>query len=94
MLPVTHGVDFTRLHVLLYTILLFIVSLLPFLTRMSGPLYLGVAVLLGLGFLHRAWGLYWHRDDPRLPMRTFGYSIVYLMGLFTALLADHYLAAP
>jgi protoheme IX farnesyltransferase len=91
MLPVTHGVDLTRLHVLLYTVLLVVVSLLPFLTRMSGPLYLAGAVALGGGFLYYAVALYVRGEDTRLPMQTFGYSILYLMGLFTFLLVDHYL---
>lgn len=90
MLPVTHGVPFTRLHILLYTIILFIVSLLPTLTLMSGYIYLAGAVALGLVFLYHAWALY-TRTDPRLPMKTFGYSIVYLMGLFSFLLIDHYI---
>ena len=89
MLPVTHGVDFTRLHVLLYTVILFVASLLPFATRMSGVIYLIVAVVLGAGFLGYAYALY-RRRDAKLPMRTFGYSIYYLFGIFTGLLVDHY----
>ena len=89
MLPVTHGVDFTRLHVLLYTVILFLASLLPFATRMSGVIYLIVAVVLGAGFLGYAVALY-RRRDAKLPMRTFGYSIYYLFGIFTGLLVDHY----
>ena len=89
MLPVTHGVDFTRLHVLLYTVILFVASLLPFATRMSGVIYLIVAVVLGAGFLGYAFALY-RRRDAKLPMRTFGYSIYYLFGIFTGLLVDHY----
>jgi heme o synthase len=91
MLPVTHGVDFTRLHILLYTVILFLVTLLPYLTRMSGPFYLAGALALGIGFLHYAIALYRRRDDQRLPMKTFGYSILYLMSLFAFLLTDHYL---
>ena len=91
MLPVTHGVDFTRLHVLLYTVILFVVSLLPFATRMSGGIYLAVAVVLGAGFLGHAVAMYRRRDtNPGLPMRTFGYSIYYLFGIFAGLLVDHY----
>ncbi len=90
MLPVTHGVAFTRLQILLYTLILLIVSVLPFVTRMSGWLYLGGALLLNAGFLYHAVALYF-RDDHRLPMKTFGYSIVYLMALFAFLLLDHYL---
>ena len=92
MLPVTHGVDFTRLHVLLYTVILFVVSLLPFATRMSGVIYLVVATVLGVGFLGHAVALYRRRDE-RLPMRTFGYSIYYLLGIFAGLLVDHYARA-
>jgi len=92
MLPVTHGVDFTRLHVLLYTVILFVVSLLPFATRMSGVIYLVVATVLGAGFLAHAVALYRRRDE-RLPMRTFGYSIHYLLGIFGGLLVDHYASA-
>jgi protoheme IX farnesyltransferase len=89
MLPVTHGVGFTRLHILLYTILLFLVTLLPFLTGMSSWLYLMGAVLLGLRFLSFAARLY-ATGDNRLAMPTFGFSIVYLFGLFAALMLDHY----
>ena len=89
MLPVTHGTEFTRLHVLLYTVILFVVSLLPFVTRMSGGIYLIVAVVLGVGFLGHAVALY-RRRGTSLPMRTFGYSIYYLFGIFAGLLADHY----
>lgn len=91
MLPVTHGVDFTRLQILLYTLMLCAVSVLPYATRMSGGLYLAGAVLLGGGFLYHAVALYRRRDDARLPMRTFAYSIYYLAELFAFLLLDHYL---
>ncbi len=90
MLPVTHGAEFTRLSVLLYTLILFGVTLLPFATRMSGALYLGVAVGLGLRFILHAWRLYRDYSDA-LARRTFRFSIVYLFGLFAALLMDHYL---
>ena len=91
MLPVTHGAEFTRLHVLLYTVILFVASLMPFVTRMSGGIYLTVAVVLGLGFLGHTVALYRRRDTaPGLPMRTFGYSIYYLFGIFAGLLVDHY----
>ena len=89
MLPVTHGIAFTRVQVLLYTVLLFVASMLPYVTLMSGLIYLICAVLLGVGFLYYAAAL-WLTQDMRLPMRTFGYSIVYLAGLFAALLIDHY----
>ncbi len=90
MLPVTHGEDYTRLQILLYTILLFVVTLLPFSYGMTGMLYLIGAVLLNLVFLFHAVVLY-HSEDAGMPMRTFGYSIVYLMALFALLLIDHYL---
>tara|TARA_R110002072_G_scaffold87977_6_gene198209 strand:- start:22618 stop:23517 length:900 start_codon:yes stop_codon:yes gene_type:complete len=90
MLPVTHGVAFTKLHILLYTILMFLITLLPFVTRMSGPLYLLGAVVLGGGFLY--WAIELLRGkNPNAPMETFKYSIVYLMSLFVIMLADHYL---
>lgn len=90
MLPVTHGVDFTRLQILLYTVMLFLVILLPFLVGVSGWLYLLGAVLLGGRFLWYALRLYFSADD-RWAMPTFGYSIVFLFGLFTVLMIDHYL---
>jgi protoheme IX farnesyltransferase len=90
MLPVTHGVRFTRWHILFYTILLIIVTTLPYLTGMSGLLYLAGVTVLNLGFLRYALRLLRDNDD-RLPMQTFGYSIVYLMVLFGFLLVDHYL---
>jgi len=90
MLPVTHGLEFTRLQVLLYTLLLVAVSLLPFVFGMSGYLYLVGALALGAVFLAYAVRLKF-APVPGLPMRTFGYSIVYLMGIFSLLLADHYL---
>ncbi len=89
MLPVTHGIEFTRTQVLLYTVLLLVVTVLPFATGMSGWLYLIGALVLGGVFLYYAIRLKWW-PTPGLPMRTFGYSIVYLMGIFTLLLVDHY----
>jgi len=89
MLPVTHGKDYTRLQILLYTVLLFLVTLLPYSCGVSGGLYLGGAVVLNLGFMWYAVMLY-RNDDERMPMRTFGYSIIYLMALFAFLLIDHY----
>ena len=89
MLPVTHGDRFTRLHVLLYTLILFAVSLLPFSTRMSGVIYLAAALALGGLFLWYAIRIYVDYSD-RLAHRTFRYSIVYLSALFAALLLDHY----
>lgn len=90
MLPVTHGVAFTKLHILLYTILMFLITLLPYATRMSGPLYLLGAVVLGSGFLYWAIVLMWGKN-PNAPMETFKYSIVYLMSLFVVMLVDHYI---
>ena len=89
MLPVTHGVRFTKLQILLYTLLLVVVSLMPFTTHMSGPLYLAGALVLGGGFVYRAVRLL-RSDDDRQAMRTFGYSILYLTLLFGFLLVDHY----
>ena len=90
MLPVTHGVRFTETQILLYTLLLIGVSLLPFATRMSGPLYLVGVMLLNAGYLYYAVALRVSGDET-LPMRAFGYSITYLMGIFGLLLLDHYL---
>jgi len=90
MLPVTHGVQFTRWHILFYTILLVIVTTLPYLTGMSGLFYLAGVTVLNLGFLWYALRLL-SDNDERLPMQTFGYSIIYLMVLFAFLLIDHYL---
>ena len=90
MLPVTHGVKFTRLQIMFYTIILVAVTAMPFATGMSGPFYLVGALVLGAGFLYYAGQmLFGGRND--LAMRTFGYSIYYLMGLFSFLLIDHYL---
>jgi heme o synthase len=90
MLPVTHGLAYTRLQVLLYTVLLTVVTLMPFLTGMSGLLYLAVALLLNARFLYHALAL---KISARaeLPMRVFRFSVTYLMWLFAALLVDHYL---
>ena len=90
MLPVTHGKPYTRLQVLLYTLVLFAVSLLPFAIGMSGIAYLAAAVVLGGLFVAYALRLFFAYSD-RLAQRTFRYSIVYLATLFTALLVDHYL---
>ncbi len=90
MLPVTHGPEYTRLMVLLYTLILLAVTLLPFATHMSGPLYLAAAVLLGLGFVRYGWKL-WSDYSDTLARKTFRYSIVYLSALFAVLLIDHYL---
>ena len=90
MLPVAYGVEFTQLHILLYTILLFIVTLLPYLTGMSGLLYLAVAVVLNVIFTRHAIRLRRPGAPEQLPMQVFRYSINYLMLLFAALLIDHY----
>ena len=90
MLPVTHGPDFTRLQILLYTILLLIVTLLPYLTGMSGLIYVGSAILLDIGFIYFAI-LMMRKKDNKTAMKTFVYSIVYITVLFAALLIDHYL---
>jgi heme o synthase len=92
MLPVTHGNQFTRLHVLLYTLVLFAGTLLPFVYGMSGWLYLAAAVLLGGAFIGHAFAL-WRRYSDRLARKTFRFSILYLSLLFAALLLDHYLGA-
>ena len=89
MLPVTHGVAFTRLQVLLYTILLIAVTLMPFVTGMSGLIYLGAALVLNGMFLWHAWQLK-ISERAHLPMKVFRFSITYLMWLFAALLVDHY----
>lgn len=89
MLPVTHGERFTRQHILLYTVLLVLVTILPYLTGMSGLIYLVAAIGLGIAFLYYA--IRMQRDmDKELPMKVFRFSITYLMLLFAALLVDHY----
>ena len=90
MLPITHGPEFTRLQVLLYTLVLFAATLLPFTYRMSGWIYLVCAVLLGAVFIGYAWRL-WRDYSDALARRTFRFSILYLSLLFSALLIDHYL---
>jgi protoheme IX farnesyltransferase len=90
MLPVTHGVTYTRWHVLAYTVLLVVVTVLPYLTGMSGVFYLGGALMLGAGFLYYAIRLL-NPPDELFAMKVFNYSIIYLMALFAFLLIDHYL---
>jgi heme o synthase len=90
MLPITHGPEFTRLQVLLYTLVLFAATLLPFAYRMSGWLYLAVAVVLGAWFIVLAYRL-WRSYSDALARRTFRFSIWHLSLLFAALLLDHYL---
>ncbi len=92
MLPVTHGAEFTRLHVFLYTLVLFAGTLLPFVSDMSGVVYLVAAVLLNAGFVGHAWKL-WRNYSDQLARKTFRFSILYLSLLFAALLIDHYLRA-
>lgn len=89
MLPVTHGNRYTELHILLYTLVLLAVSVFPFLTGMSGGVYLAGALLLGARFLHYSLRL-WRGDDRRVALDTFKYSITYLMALFVVLLVDHF----
>ncbi len=89
MLPVTHGIAFTKLNILLYTWLLVAVTMLPFAVGMSGVIYLIGALLLGGGFLYWAIRLK-YSNNPKVAMKTFSYSIIYLMLLFVLLLVDHY----
>ncbi|MDW6019872.1 heme o synthase [Vibrio plantisponsor] len=89
MLPVTHGVDYTKTSILLYTVLLAIVCVLPVLVGMSGVLYFVASTILSLGFIYSAWVLK-YRSDEQSAITTFKYSIYYLMMLFIALLLDHY----
>ena len=90
MLPVTHGEEYTRLNILLYTILLVLITIIPYLTGMSGLIYLSVALVLDAIFLYHAIQMRRVPDDLELPMKTFKYSITYLGVLFAALLVDHY----
>ncbi len=89
MLPVTHGIAFTKLHIVLYTMMLVAVTLMPFSIHMSGHIYLAGAIALGIGFLYRAIKLYRAEGDEG-AMQTFGYSIFYLSALFAFFLVDHY----
>ena len=91
MLPVTHGSEFTRLHIFLYTILLAATTVLPWVIRMSGALYLVAALALGAGFMWHAWKLYRDYTDMQAK-KTFAFSLWYLAALFSALLVDHYVA--
>ena len=89
MLPVTHGIPYTRLQIVFYTIWMILSTLLPYLARMSGLIYLAAAVILNGRFLWYVIAL--HRGQrPELAMRTFRFSITYLMLLFAALIVDHY----
>ena len=89
MLPITHGDELTRFHIFLYTIMLTAVTIMPFATKMSGPIYLAGALLLNGGFMYYAWKLHKNYSDA-LARKTFGYSIQYLAALFALLLIDHY----
>ena len=91
MLPVTHGLEFTRVQILLYTVLLLLVTLLPYLTGMSGVIYLISAATLGALFLGYSIKIFLEPDNPKIAFKTFKYSVNYLMVLFVALLIDHYL---
>ncbi|NVK42890.1 MAG: protoheme IX farnesyltransferase [Oceanospirillaceae bacterium] len=91
MLPVTHGERFTRLQIMLYTLLMIATTALPFLTGMSGLIYLAGISVLNLRFLQWAWRVMRAGDDRRVPMQMFRYSITYVMLLFVLLLVDHYL---
>ena len=90
MLPVTHGIEYTRLQVLLYSVIMVLVTLLPWFTRLSGLVYLAASLLLNVVFLYYALALKITRRTD-LPMKLFRYSVQYLMWLFLALLVDHYL---
>ena len=90
MLPVTHGIAYTKTSILLYTLLLSIVCVLPVLVGMSSWIYLSASLVLNGGFVYHAWVLK-YRDEPNMAMKTFKFSIYHLMILFVALLADHYL---
>jgi protoheme IX farnesyltransferase len=90
MLPVTHGNEFTRLQILLYTFVLFAACLMPFIYRMSGWFYLVSAVILSIGFCGYAWAL-WRNYSDELARKTFRFSLIHLSLLFAALLIDHYL---
>jgi protoheme IX farnesyltransferase len=90
MLPVTHGVDYTRLQILFYTVLLLAIGVLPYVFYMSGPLYLAASLGFGGRFLAYAWRMQKDHSD-RLAMKTFVYSLYYLFGIFAFLMLDHYL---
>jgi protoheme IX farnesyltransferase len=90
MLPVTHGIVFTKMHILLYTLMLFAVTLMPFVIHMTGLIYLSGAIALGAGFIYHAVKLYRTGNSDEHAMKTFGYSIFYLSVLFIFLLVDHY----
>ena len=90
MLPVTHGIAFTKLQIVLYTVILFIVSLLPYVVLMSGLIYLVSALILSSVFLYYSVSLY-YSDSDEDAMRTFQFSIYYIFLIFLALLLDHFI---
>ncbi len=90
MLPVTHGITFTKLHILLYTLMLLAVTMMPFLIHMTGMIYFTGALALGIGFVYHAFRLYRTGESDKHAMKTFAYSIFYLSALFGFLLLDHY----
>jgi heme o synthase len=89
MLPVTHGIPYTRRQILLYTVLLILCTMIPAVIGMSGVIYLAAALVLDARFLYLAWALD-RALRPDLPIQTFRFSITYLMALFGAFIADHY----
>tara|TARA_R110000796_G_scaffold88164_3_gene189741 strand:+ start:5244 stop:6149 length:906 start_codon:yes stop_codon:yes gene_type:complete len=89
MLPVTHGERYTKLHILLYTFILLAVSMLPYVIHMSGIIYLTVALVLGVRFIDWAWAM-WRDSRPHAAIKTFKFSLWYLLWIFVALLVDHY----
>lgn len=93
MLPVTHGIAYTKLCILLYTIIMLMISIMPFIINMSGWIYLVGALVLGVGFLLKSYQLY-RTNSQEVAMKTFYYSIFYLMMMFLLLLIDHYLPYP
>src|SRR5262249_12085722 len=90
MLPVTHGISFTKLNIVLYSFLTVACSLLPYAIGMSGQVYLITVLLLNIGLIFYALKLQW-TSDQAIALRTFHYSLIYLTGLFIAILIDHYL---
>jgi protoheme IX farnesyltransferase len=88
MLPITHGDEYTKLHILLYTVLMILTTILPFITAMSGLVYLILVTVLNIRFLH--WSIKVLKDIPNSQMAMFRYSISYIMLLFATLLIDHY----
>ncbi len=94
MLPVTHGEAYTRLNILAYTILLVLITVIPYLIRMSGIIYLAAAIMLGAIYLFYSVEMWRYPEKKELPMKSFKFSITYLGLLFSALLVDHYFLIP